>query len=140
MVEIASGLAVPESELAFETSRSGGPGGQNVNKVESRVTLFFDLGASTSLSAEQKARIRERLATRISRGGVLRVVSSRHRTQGANKKAVLERLVELLQDALEVPAERRPTRVPARARRRRLEAKRLQGEKKRQRADGRGED
>ncbi|HRC87610.1 MAG TPA: alternative ribosome rescue aminoacyl-tRNA hydrolase ArfB, partial [Thermoanaerobaculia bacterium] len=103
MVEIASGLSVPESELLFETSRSGGPGGQNVNKVESRVTLLFDLGASTSLSAEQKARIRERLATRISRSGVLRVVSSRHRTQGANKKAVLERLAELLQDALEVP-------------------------------------
>jgi ribosome-associated protein len=100
MIEIAPGLAIPDAELAFAASRSGGPGGQNVNKVATKVTLTFDVAASPSLTDAQRDRIRARLATRISKDGVLQVVSQRHRTQGANRAAALERFVELLRHAL----------------------------------------
>jgi len=84
-VRIADGLEIPDDELSFVTSRSGGPGGQNVNKLETRVTVRFDLAQSPSLSDEQRARIAERLATRVTRGGFLQVTSQRHRTQAANR-------------------------------------------------------
>ena len=125
MIEIAPGLAIPEGELRFTASRSGGPGGQNVNKVATRVTLIFDVGGSPSLSPDQKARIRERLATRISRDGVLRVVSQRHRTQAANRKAAVERFVELLRVALAEEPPRVPTRPTRVARERRVASKKL---------------
>ena len=125
MIEIAPGLAIPEGELRFTASRSGGPGGQNVNKVATRVTLTFDVGGSPSLSPDQKARIRERLATRISGDGVLRVVSQRHRTQAANRKAAVERFVELLRVALAEEPPRVPTRPTRVARERRVASKKL---------------
>src|SRR3954453_10707281 len=100
MIPIDDNLAIPEEELSFATSRSGGPGGQNVNKLETRVTLRFDLAASPSLSEEQKSRLRERLSTRITRSGVLHVTAQKHRTQGANRDAALERFAELLREAL----------------------------------------
>jgi ribosome-associated protein len=125
-------LALPEEELSFLTSRSGGPGGQNVNKVETRVTVRFDL-ASPSLADDQRARLRERLATRITRGGVLHVTAQRHRTQAANREAAIARLLELLREALAEALPRRPTRVSRAARTRRLQAKRRRGERKRTR-------
>ncbi len=133
MPTIRPGLTIPTQELSFETSRSSGPGGQNVNKVESRVTVAFDLAASTSLSSEQKALVRERLASRISRQGVLRVASQRHRTQAANRKAALERFVALLEEALSVDTPRRPTALPAAEKQRRLENKRRRGLLKKER-------
>jgi ribosome-associated protein len=126
-------LRIPARELRFETSRSSGPGGQNVNKVESRVTLAFDLAASPSLSSEQKALIRERLASRISRQGVLRVASQRHRTQAANRKAAVERFVTLLAETLAVETPRQPTALPAAEKQRRLEHKRRRGRLKKER-------
>jgi ribosome-associated protein len=125
-------LALPEEELSFLTSRSGGPGGQNVNKVETRVTVRFDL-ASPSLADDQRARLRERLATRITRGGVLHVTAQRHRTQAANREAAIARLLELLREALAEAVPRRATRVSRAARTRRLQAKRRRGERKRTR-------
>ncbi len=101
-------LTIPDEELSFAASRSGGPGGQNVNKVSTRVTVFFDVSNSSVLSDEQKRRILDRLASRVSREGVLRVVSQQARTQLANRRAALERMAELIRGAL---AERR-TRVP----------------------------
>ena len=68
---VIPGLEIPEGELEFVASRSGGPGGQNVNKVSSRVTLRFDVGHSGSLNEEQRTRIQRRLATRINKDGVL---------------------------------------------------------------------
>jgi ribosome-associated protein len=134
MIEIAPGVAVPEREITFTASRSGGPGGQNVNKLNTRITLAFDVAASPSLSPEQKARIRERLATRISGNGILRVTSQRFRTQSANREAALERFVELLRTALAERARRVRTRPTALARERRVASKKLRGRLKAQRA------
>ena len=80
MVYVAEGVDIPEGELDFSTSRSSGPGGQNVNKVSTRVTLLWDVDGSPSLSPEQRERLHARLAGRINRAGVLRVGSQRHRT------------------------------------------------------------
>jgi len=124
VVAIDDRLAIPLSELSFETSRAGGPGGQNVNKVESRVTLVYPLDTSPSLDEGQRARVRERLASRVSKAGLLRVTSQRHRTQAANRSAALERFAELLRDALTDDPQRRATRPPRAAKRRRVEGKR----------------
>ncbi len=134
MIPITDDLAIDESELGFSASRSSGPGGQNVNKVATRVTLRFDLEASPNLSAEQKARIRERLPTRVSKAGVLSVSAQRERSQSANRELARERLVGLLRGALEVEPDRRPTRVPKRVDRRRLEEKRRRSQVKRERS------
>ena len=125
MIEIVPGLALPDAELAFAASRSGGPGGQNVNKVATKVTLSFGVASSPSLTDAQRRRILARLATRISRDGVLRVVSQRHRTQGANRAAALERFVELLREALAEETPRVPTRPSRAARQRRVAEKEL---------------
>ena len=133
MIEITPELGIPQSELVFTASRSSGPGGQNVNKLNTRVTLQFDVDGSPSLSDEQKRRVRSRLASRINKQGVLRVVSQQSRSQAANAEAALARFVELLRGSLREPKRRRPTRVPQAAKHRRLEAKRQRGQIKRQR-------
>jgi len=139
MIEIESGigggggLAIPDDEVSFVTSRSGGPGGQNVNKLETRVTVRFDLAASPSLTDEQKARLRERLATRITRAGILHVTSQKHRTQADNREAAVARFAELLREGLREEAPRKKTKVPKAAKRRRLDAKRRHSVRKRQR-------
>jgi ribosome-associated protein len=134
MIEISPGLTIPDWEITFTASRSGGPGGQNVNKVNTRVTLAFDVVGSPTLVPQQKARILERLATRISKDGVLQVVSQRHRTQAGNRTAALERFVELLRMALAREAPRVPTRPTRAATERRVASKKLRGRIKEQRA------
>jgi len=134
MIYINGRVSIPEDELVFTASRSGGPGGQHVNKVSSRVTLRFDLDASPSLTDGQKHRVRHRLATRVSRDGVLRVVCRSHRSQLANRREAIERFSELLRSALQRPRRRRKTGVPAAAKRRRLEDKKHRGELKRRRS------
>ena len=133
MVRILEDLDIPEGELTFTTSRSSGPGGQNVNKVNTRVTLLFDVDASSSLSAEQRQALRTRLAGRINREGVLRVVSQRHRTQLANREAAVQRFVDLLREALAEERERVPGKVPQTVNEKRLEAKRRRSRTKRER-------
>lgn len=124
---------IPARELTFTFSRSSKPGGQNVNKVNTRVTLWFDLKNSPSLSGEAKVRIGQQLATRIDRAGQLRVVSYRYRTQGANRKAAVERFVELLAEALHEALPRRKTRQPRRAKEQRLANKKIRSRVKQSR-------
>ena len=84
MISITRTVSIGDDELVFTASRSGGPGGQNVNKVNTRMTLLFDLAGSPSLTDVQKRRVSKRLATRIDKQGRLRVVSQKHRTQEAS--------------------------------------------------------
>ena len=127
MVKDSGGKFVPEDELVFKFSRGGGPGGQNVNKVNTRVTVFLDVASSERFSDEQKTRILKRLSSRADKNGVVRVVSQRYRTQKANRRAAVERLEELLRKALKKKAVRKKTKMPAAVRRRRLEEKRRRG-------------
>ena len=133
MIRINSKIQISESELVFTTSRSSGPGGQNVNKVNTRVTVFFDVAASSALSGAAKSRILRKLATRSNKAGQLRVVSQKHRTQKANRNAVVERLVELLQAALKTNPARRKTNVPFSEKQKRLEGKKQHSLLKKQR-------
>ena len=133
-VEINSKIFIAEEELQFSTARSGGPGGQNVNKIESKVILYFDIPASDCLTDLQKQRIREKLATRINKEGVLRVISQKYRTQAANKKAVIEKFIELIGSALYKPARRKKTAVPRAEREKRREQKRRHSQIKKQRS------
>jgi ribosome-associated protein len=124
MIEIAPGLALADAEVRFVASRSQGPGGQNVNKVASRVTLLFDVDGAPSLTESQRRRLRERLPGRISGDGILRVSSQRHRSQAANRRAALERFAALLAEALRPRTSRVATRPTAASRERRIADKR----------------
>lgn len=127
-------IEIKKEELVFKYSRSGGPGGQNVNKVNTRVTVFFDVAGASGFSDSQKRRILKRLATRANKNGIVRVVSQRYRTQKANREAAVERLGELLGEALKKKAVRKKTKVPEYARQKRLEEKKRRSLLKRQRA------
>lgn len=134
MIEINRHTTISEEELVFKVSRSSGPGGQNVNKLNTRVTVFLDVANSLSLSDRQKQRLRQVLATRMDKHGVLRVVSQKHRTQEGNRRAARERLCELMADALTPKPVRKKTRVPAGARKRRLQEKKRRSVLKQQRS------
>ncbi|HOI94817.1 MAG TPA: alternative ribosome rescue aminoacyl-tRNA hydrolase ArfB [Syntrophobacter fumaroxidans] len=136
MIRITNRISIPEEELSFTASLSSGPGGQNVNKLNTRVTLRFDLANSPSLSPEDKALIATRLATRIAKDGILRVVSQSTRSQHANRELAVERFVELLKSALKRAPVRKETRVSKAAKERRLEEKKLRSSVKRQRSKG----
>ncbi len=123
--------ALGEQWFSFSFTRSGGPGGQNVNKVATRVTLLFDVAVCESLSPTQKRRVFEKLPGRINREGVLRVVCYKHRTQGANRRTAIDRFYILLAEALTVQAPRKAKRVSVGAKKRRRAEKRKWGEIKR---------
>ena len=123
MIEVMPGIAIPEDELQFAASRSGGPGGQNVNKVSSRVILTFDVNASVALSDDQKRTVMQKLFGRINKEGILRVISQRTRSQERNRSDATERFSELLREALTPQQKRIKTRVPKAAQARRVEAK-----------------
>jgi ribosome-associated protein len=133
MIRITDETVISEGDIVYRFSRSAGPGGQNVNKVNSRVTLLFDINKSRGLTAEQKQRLFDRLSSRISDDGFLTVVSQRHRTQSANRKSAQNRLVELLKFALRDIPVRKETGVPHGEKRKRLLRKRRRSEIKQMR-------
>jgi len=135
MIEITDEISISVKDLTFKASRSRGPGGQNVNKLNTRVTLFFDVANYSSFSDDQKRQILARLASRADKSGVIRVVSQKFRTQKANRSVAIERLQQLLQDALRTKPIRRKTKVPRSARERRLKQKRQRSLLKEQRAN-----
>ena len=135
MIEIKDGIVIFDDELVFKASRSGGPGGQNVNKVNTRMTVFFDAAGAKGFSDIQKRRILKQLATRADKNGVIRVVSQKYRTQKANRNAALDRLGELLTESLRTKAVRKKTKVPKAVKKRRLEEKKRRSMLKQQRSE-----
>lgn len=133
MIEINNRLQIPEKELTLVFARSSGPGGQNVNKVNTKVTLLFDVVSSPSLTEEQKTKIKNRLSTRISKGGVLRVAAMRYRSQKANREDAVKRFAELLAFALTEKQYRKKTKASRAARERRFQKKKQRGRVKQSR-------
>lgn len=129
-VRVGANAVIPWRELEFVFDRSSGPGGQNVNKVNTRATLLFDVAGSRALSEEQKARLIARLGSRMDGAGRLRLVSQVHRTQSGNRADVVGRFVELVRGALRPIRARRPTRATAASRRRRQAEKIRRSERK----------
>ena len=127
---VTESLTIPGRELRVSFARSGGPGGQNVNKVETKVELRWRPGESSILSDEDRAWLLERLARRLSGDGDLIVSSSRTRDQARNREDARQRLAAIVAQALERPKKRRPARPTREARRRRLEEKRRRAELK----------
>lgn len=137
---VRRGVMIPAAELRETASRSSGPGGQHVNKTNTRVTLHWSPVESAALSEALRARLCERLAHRITRAGDLVVHASQERSRARNRKLARERLAELVREALRVQPPRVPTRVSAGAKRRGLEAKRRRSATKRARRRPRGDD
>ncbi|MBN1816794.1 MAG: aminoacyl-tRNA hydrolase [Sedimentisphaerales bacterium] len=123
MLELENGIMIEDRWLDFAFSRSSGPGGQNVNKVNTRATVLLNLQACPAFTDSQKSRIRRRLASRIDSRGRLMVSSQEFRSQTANRNAALERLVELLNEAMRKRPARKKTRPSRASVERRLKAK-----------------
>ena len=134
MIQILDGLEIPDDEVDFAVSRSGGPGGQNVNKVSTRVTIRFNVDASAALTDGQRRMIHSRLASRINKEGVLQVTSQQTRSQDLNRTDALQRFAALLRKALHNPTPRIPTRVSRAVRNQRVDEKKKRTEIKQSRS------
>ena len=128
-----SDFVIPSEELSARATRSSGAGGQHVNKTSSRVQLSWNVKESAALTDEQRTRLLRKLSSRISSDGVLTVAVSDTRSQHRNREIAYSRLAEVVRGALTVPKRRKATRPTKAAREKRLDAKRLQSLKKRQR-------
>jgi ribosome-associated protein len=130
MIPLAGDIVIDESELQWEFVRSGGPGGQNVNKVATAVQLRFDVSGSSSLPPEVKERLTRLAGRRMTSDGVLLIKAQRFRSQERNRVDALERLQEIIGEALRKPKRRIRTRPTASSRMQRLESKRKMAAKK----------
>jgi ribosome-associated protein len=133
MIVIDQRYSIPDEEIRFEVSRSGGPGGQHVNTTSTRVTLVFDLAASRALDEAAKSLIASRLPTRITVEGLLRVTVQKHRSQKLNREEAAERFADLLRGALEQRRPRRATKPSRGARAKRVDEKKIRGGVKKER-------
>jgi ribosome-associated protein len=132
-LRVSRGLRIPEGELRESASRSSGPGGQHVNKSNTRVTLRWNIESSAALSERQRARLRVRLAGRLTGDGDLVVHAGQARSRARNRERARLRLASLARDALSVQRTRVATRPSAGARRRRLDQKKRRSSLKGQR-------
>ena len=139
-IEITPKLSIEENELRFESAQSGGPGGQNVNKVSTAIYLRFDIENSPSLPDEVKARLKSIAGKKVNKDGILLIKAMQHRSQLQNREEALDRLVELLRAATVIPRKRRPTKRSRASHQRRLDHKRRQSMKKADRSRRWGED
>lgn len=121
------------SELSFKAVRSSGAGGQNVNKVSSKVVLTFDLKNSQALTEEEKLRLETKLASRLTTDLVLILNCDEDRSQFRNKEIVIKRFLELIKNALFIPKERKPTKIPKSVIRKRIKDKKNVSEVKKNR-------
>jgi len=140
MLVVSSRVQVPQSEFEFSYARSSGPGGQNVNKVNSKATLRWPVTSSPSLPADVRQRFLTRYASRLTTEGELLVTSQRYRDQPRNIADCLEKLRAMLAAVAVPPTPRRKTRPTKASGERRLKGKRATGEKKQNRRSPRGED
>ncbi|GGB05308.1 MULTISPECIES: alternative ribosome rescue aminoacyl-tRNA hydrolase ArfB [Mucilaginibacter] len=128
-----------QKETSYKTSRSGGKGGQNVNKVSSKVELLFSIGSSALFNDEEKLLLTEKLQNRLNKDGYVQVICDEERSQYLNKEKAIERLTSLLTKALQKPKVRKPTKVSKAAKTARLDNKKMQSVKKENRKNDFGE-
>jgi ribosome-associated protein len=133
MIPVTRSIAISEDELSESFIRSPGPGGQNVNKVETAVQLRFDAAQSPNLPPDVFARLRGIAGQRMTAEGVIVITARRFRSQDRNRQDARDRLVELIREATVVPKKRKPTRPSLAAKRRRVEAKKKRGDVKKTR-------
>lgn len=119
--------------VSFKTSRSGGKGGQHVNKVSSKVELIFNIDDAPFFNEEEKHRLKERLVSRLDTEGLLHIVSQEHKSQRLNKERAVLKLMAVLKKGLTVQKARKATKVPKAIKEKRLVDKALQAQKKEQR-------
>jgi ribosome-associated protein len=119
-----------QKEINYKTSRSGGKGGQNVNKVSSKVELLFDVASSALFTEDEKALLTGKLQNRLNKDGLVQVICDEERSQYLNKEKAVERLIALLGRALQVQKVRKPTKVSKAAKAARLDNKKRQSAKK----------
>jgi ribosome-associated protein len=135
LLAVNESLSIPRTELDIRVSRSSGAGGQHVNKTSSRVEIFWNIVGSRALSDEQRARLREKLASKLTTEGSIRVVASDMRSQSRNRELAEERLADLVRRALVIPRKRRATKPTRAAKEARLDSKKRHSTKKRDRRD-----
>ena len=121
-------IKIPYSEYELKAVRSGGAGGQHVNKVSSRVELYFNVSQSSVLTEEQKERILLKLRSKLTEDGLLRITDDTSRSQHANREGVIKKLHDILAKALVRPKKRVATKVPKGVTKKRLDTKKKKGE------------